>query len=189
MDALKIDKSMLCGLSMGGYIAINAITSHPERFDALMLCDTTCRADTPDTKEKRLKTIKSLKVSGVERYATESLKNLFAPESFQSMETEISFVREMMGKTSKQTLMDTLLALAGRSETCSLLWQIEIPVLIMVGEKDQITPPAAAAFMHEQISDSTLKIIMHAGHLSNIENAPEFNDQLKKFVDAVYLEP
>ena len=61
MDALKIDKAMLCGLSMGGYIALNAIENYPERFDALILSDTNCIADTPEVKEKRMKTIESIK--------------------------------------------------------------------------------------------------------------------------------
>ncbi|MCK7517279.1 MAG: alpha/beta fold hydrolase [Ignavibacteriales bacterium] len=54
MDALKIDKAMLCGLSMGGYIALNAVEKYPDRFDALILSDTTCVADTPEAKEKRI---------------------------------------------------------------------------------------------------------------------------------------
>ena len=61
MDALKIDKAMLCGLSMGGYIALNAVEKYPDRFDALILSDTTCVADTPEAKEKRMKAIESIK--------------------------------------------------------------------------------------------------------------------------------
>ena len=61
MDALKIDKTMLCGLSMGGYIALNAVENFPNRFDALILSDTNCIADIPEVKEKRMKTIASIK--------------------------------------------------------------------------------------------------------------------------------
>ena len=82
MDALKIDKAILCGLSMGGYIALNAIEKHKERFDALILSDTQCIADTPEAKEKRIKAIESIRKTGVEKYAEESIKNLFASESF-----------------------------------------------------------------------------------------------------------
>ena len=70
---------MLCGLSMGGYIALNAIENYPERFDALILSDTHCIADTPETKEKRMKAIENIKEFGVEKFADESIKNLFAP--------------------------------------------------------------------------------------------------------------
>ena len=52
MDTLNIDKSILCGLSMGGYIALNAIENYPERFNALLLCDTNCSEDTARSKRK-----------------------------------------------------------------------------------------------------------------------------------------
>jgi 3-oxoadipate enol-lactonase len=186
MDALKIDKAILCGLSMGGYIALNAIEKYNERFDALILSDTQCIADTPEAKEKRIKAIESIRKTGVEKYAEESIKNLFAPESFTTRVKEIEDVREMIVKTSEQSLCSTLLALSVRKETCHMLSEIKVPVLIMVGNEDKITPPAAARFMHEKIKGSLLKIIDHAGHLTNLENPDEFNVQLKKFVESVY---
>ncbi len=186
MDALKIDKAILCGLSMGGYIALNAMGKHHERFDALVLSDTQCIADTPEAKEKRMRAIESIKYTGVGKYAEESIKNFFSPESFLTRGKEIADVKEMIVKTSEQSLCNTLLALSVRKETCNILPEIKVPVLIMVGNEDKITPPATARFMHEKIEGSFLKIIDHAGHLSNLENPGEFNVQLKKFVASVY---
>ena len=186
MDALKIDKAMLCGLSMGGYIALNAVENYPDRFDALILSDTTCVADTPEAKEKRLKAIESIKKSGMEKYAEESIKNLFAPESLSTKKEEIAAVREMIVNTSKQSLYKTLQAFYKRKETCSKLHDINVPVLIVVGKEDKITPPEAAQMMHEKIEDSILYIIEHAGHLSNIENPFDFNNQLEEFFSTVY---
>lgn len=189
MDALKIKKAVLCGLSMGGYIALNAIENYPERFAALILCDTTCIADTPEVKEKRMSAIESIRKKGVEKYAEESIKNYFAPESFTTMYNEIDAIREMIVKTSEQTLSKTLLALSVRKETCSKLSEIKVPVLIMVGKEDKITPPAAAQFMHEKIKGSSLHILEHAGHLSNIENPGEFNSRLMTFIGSVNTKP
>lgn len=186
MDALKIDKAMLCGLSMGGYIALNAIENYPDRFDALILSDTNCIADTTEAKEKRLKTIESIKKNGVEKFADESMNNFFAPESLSTKKEEIAEVREMIVNTSKQTLYKTLRAFYERKETCSKLPDINVPVLIMVGKEDKITPPAAAQMMHEKIKDSLLSIIEHAAHLSNIENPTDFNSQLKELVSTIY---
>jgi len=67
MDSLKIDRTILCGFSMGGYIALNAIENYPERFNALLLCDTNCAADMPEAKEKRMKTIDIIKEKGLEQ--------------------------------------------------------------------------------------------------------------------------
>jgi 3-oxoadipate enol-lactonase len=185
MDALKIEKTVLCGLSMGGYIALNAIQNHPGRFTALILSDTNCTADTPEAKEKRMNTIISIKENGVEKLANDLLPNLFAPESFKSNLEEIAAVKEMILTTSTPSLNKSLHALANRKETCSKLAKIKVPVLILVGEDDKITPPEAASAMHEKIKDSSLQVILHAGHLSNMENENEFNSQLIKFMESL----
>ena len=188
MDALKIDKTILCGLSMGGYIALNAIENYARRISALILSDTSCKADTSEAKEKRIKAIENIKNTGVEKYADESIKNLFAPESFINRVEEIAAVREMIVKTSVQSLCNGLIALSMRKETSSILTEIKVPVLILVGNEDKITPPAEAIFMHEKIKDSFLKVLDHAGHLSNMENSEEFNNQLKRFVESIHVE-
>lgn len=189
MDALKIGKSSLCGLSMGGYIALNAIENHPERFDAVVLSDTHCIADSPEIKEKRMKTIENIQEDGIEKYAEDSVEIFFVPESLLTKEGEIDAVKKMILKTSLQSLYKTLLALYVREATCNKLPEITIPVLFIVGEEDKITPPEASELMHEKIKNSTLHIISHAGHLSNLENPGEFNEQLKTFFAMVYNKP
>ncbi|HEV8270324.1 MAG TPA: alpha/beta fold hydrolase [Chitinophagaceae bacterium] len=184
-EKLGIEKSILCGLSLGGYIALNAILKYPERFDGLILNDTQCIADTPEIKENRCTAIIRIKEKGVEQYADEIIKNLFAPESLIKKENVIAEVKEMIINTPKQTLCNTLHALAERKETCSRLQEINIPVLIMVGKEDKITPIAAAQQMHEKILNSKLEIIQHAGHLSNLENPAAFNTHLVKFLEFV----
>lgn len=186
MDALKIDRAMLCGLSMGGYIALNAVENFPKRFGSLILCDTNCIADTPEAKVKRMISIENIEKYGVEYFANESLKNLFAPESFVTNKEKIDVVKEMIMETSVQSLSSTLIALSKRKETCTRLAGIRIPVLIMVGKEDKITPPEAALQMQKNIKRSILNIIEHAGHLINIENSYDFNVQLSKFISSVY---
>jgi len=185
MDTLNIDKTILCGFSMGGYIALNAIENYPERFNALLLCDTNCTDDIPEAKEKRMKAIESIKEKGLEQYAEESLKKLFAPISFSRHIEEIAVVKEMIMKTSVKSLFKTLHALAERKETCTKLHQIKVPVIIMVGKEDEITPPDVALLMHGRIKGSIIYIIDQAGHLSNMENSGEFNNQLTGFLSLI----
>lgn len=189
MDTLKIEKAMLCGLSMGGYIALNAIVNYPKHFQALLLCDTTCMGDSPEAKEKRMKTIESINAKGIEQYANESVKKLFAPESFVTSKDKIVRIKSMIMETSQLSLTRTLLALSNRTDTCDKLSEIAVPVLIVVGKEDQITPPSAAHFMQKNIKGSLLKIVEHAGHLSNIENTYEFNNYLMEFVSSVNQRP
>jgi 3-oxoadipate enol-lactonase len=182
---LGIEKSILCGLSLGGYIALNAVLKYPDRFDGLILNDTQCIADTPEIKENRCNAIIRIKEKGVEQYADEIIKNLFAPETFTKNKNVIDAVKEMIISTPKQSLCNTLHALAERKETCTQLHEINIPVLIMVGKEDKITPIAAARQMHELILNSKLEIIQQAGHLSNLEDPAAFNTHLVKFLELV----
>ena len=185
MEKLGIEKPILCGLSLGGYIALNAVLKYPTRFDGLILNDTQCIADTPEIKENRCLAIIHIKEKGVEQYAEESIKKLFASGTFAKKENVIHAVKEMIINTPKRTLCNTLHALAERKEMCTRLHEINIPVLIMVGKEDKITPAAAAQEMHGKIRDSMLKIIQHAGHVTNLENPIAFNFQLKKFLELV----
>src|SRR6188768_4198224 len=185
MEKLGIQKSILCGLSLGGYIAVNAVLKYPDRFDGLILNDTQCIADTPEIKENRCLAIIRIKEKGVELYADESIEKFFSPGSLTKKKNRIAEVKEMIINTPKQTLYKTLHALAERKETCSRLQEINIPVLIMVGKEDKITPIAAAQQLHEKILNSKLEIIQQAGHLSNLENPTAFYTHLVNFLELV----
>jgi len=182
MDALKIEKALIVGLSMGGYIALQAIQNQPARIAGLALCDTQCAADSDEAREKRKKTIAFIQKNGLSVYAEESLKNLFAPASFHDKKDEVTFIKNTILKTPAENICLTLQALADRIETCSSLAQITVPVCILVGKEDKITTPEVARKMQALIDHSSLHIIEGAGHLSNLENPEQFNTHLKTFL-------
>ena len=182
MDALKIEKAILAGLSMGGYIALHAIQQQPQRIAGLILCDTQCAADSDEGRKKRMKTIAFIQKNGLSVYAEESLTNLFAPASFTDKKDEVTFIKETILKTPAENICLTLQALADRKETCSSLAQINIPVSILVGKEDKITSPELALKMQTLIKGSSLHIIEGAGHLSNLENPTQFNAHVKTFL-------
>lgn len=186
MDSLKIEKVTLCGLSMGGYIALNAALHFPKRFESLVLCDTNCVADLPEVAEKRMNTIENIKKEGLKKYADESVKNLFAPLSLKMGISEVVSVRDMVLGTLEPTIFRTLYALANRKETCSRLSEIQLPTLIMVGKEDKITPLASAEQIRKGITNATLIVLEGAGHLSNMENPRQFNQNLISHIKIVY---
>jgi 3-oxoadipate enol-lactonase len=185
MEALRIEKATLCALSMGGYIALRAAETHPERFSALVLCDTQCSADTPEGKKKRNAAINAIRNDGVEPFAEGLLGKLFAPGSFETNPQAVAAAKEMILATAPLSLERSLRGMRERMETCSKLPGISVPVLILVGEADKITPPEAAHYLHENIEHSRLTVIKDAGHLSSLENPDAFNDALKGFLDSL----
>ncbi len=185
MDAMHIPTAIVCGLSMGGYIILNAVDRYPERFKAIILCDTQCVADTPEGVEKRFKTIEQINANGLNEFTEGFLKNVFYAETFTRKPETVEQIRNIILSTPVTTVTNTLKALAERRETCSILNKIQIPTLIICGKEDKITPPEKAQFLHENIADSELHIIENAGHLSNMEETEIFNDRLKNFLDAL----
>jgi 3-oxoadipate enol-lactonase len=183
LDHLVIDKTVLCGLSMGGYIALRAIERHPERFKALVLCDTKSDADTNEGKIKRSTTLKSVKSEGVAVFADDFVKAIFAPETFQNHPEVIETIKQTIRANSPIGISGAALALAARTDTTGVLTKIQVPTLILVGEHDKLTPPSASEFMQKQIAGSELHIISKAGHMTNLENAPDFNRHLIDFLN------
>jgi 3-oxoadipate enol-lactonase len=179
---LKIDKAVLIGLSMGGYIALKAVLDFPNRFEALVLSNSHCFADTDVAKEKRVKAIQMIETEGLKKYADMSVQNLFSEESFVSRTDEIEFIKKMILNTSRQAIKKTLEALANREETCNRLSEIKIPTLILHGKEDKITTKESSQILHKKIKNSVMQYIDHAAHISNLENPDEFNRQLSRFL-------
>jgi pimeloyl-ACP methyl ester carboxylesterase len=182
MNALSIDKAIVCGLSMGGYIAQNALKRYPDRFEALILCDTQCIADTAEIKEARLKTIDEMEVEGVKNFNEGFIKKVFCKDSLKSKKKLVEQLRTVVFANTAQIIKQGLQLLASRSETCSTLDAIAIPTLIICGKEDEVTPLAQSAFMHKNIKGSILHAIDKAGHVSNLEQPELFNKYLGDFL-------
>jgi 3-oxoadipate enol-lactonase len=185
LDYLKITKTILCGFSMGGYIALRAIERNPDRFNALVLCDTMSTADSNEAKIRRVNSINLVKKEGVGRFAEGFLKAVFASKTFDAKPDIIDEIRRTILSNSPLGICGALLAMAGRTDTTEALSKISVPTVILVGEHDAVTPPSAASNMHDRIPSSKLHLVENAGHMSNLENLNVFNEHLTKFLDGI----
>jgi 3-oxoadipate enol-lactonase len=182
MYKLQIEKAIICGLSMGGYIALNAVERFPTHFEALILCDTQCIADSPEGKEKRYKVIDDIKANGVKEFNEKFINSVFHKDTLSNNKELVESLRTVVFANSQQVIIAGLTALAERAQTCSTLGAISIPTLILCGREDEVTPLAQSEFMHQLIDRSTLHVIEKAGHVSNLEHPDEFNQQLLGFL-------
>lgn len=181
MDKLEIRKAIVCGLSMGGYILLNAVNRYPKRFAAIVLCDTQCIADSPEAKEKRYQTIDQIKENGLYDF----VQNFAAVVFYKAPLKLVDEMKNGMHITSPKSIVKTLMALAQRKDMFSSLKKIAVPTLVLCGTEDVVTPLAQSQFLVEHIPNATLKSINHAGHLSNLEQPDEFNRHLFRFISKV----
>ncbi len=182
IEGLGIKKIIGCGLSMGGYILLNAINRYPELFHAIILCDTQCISDSAETKEKRKLSISQIENGGLNDFAKSFVKNVFFEKNIEKNKKVIGEIENTILTTSVQTITGTLNALANRSDLCSSLHTISVPTLILCGNEDKVTPPLQSEFMQNHISGSIYEVINMAGHLSNLDQPEEFNNHVKVFV-------
>jgi len=185
LDHLKIQKTVIVGLSMGGYITLRALQRNPERFMGAVLCDTRAEGDTDEGKIRRFAGVKGVKEGGSAQFADGFVKAVFAPESFERKKDAVAMIRAIIGRTPPLSIAGTLIALAARTDTSSTLGTIGIPTLILVGESDQITPPDASRAMHVKIKGAEIHLLPRAAHMSNLENPEAFNGHLTDFLKHV----
>lgn len=185
IDTLKADTPVICGLSMGGYIALRALEIHPGKFKAAVLSDTKSEADTNEAKIKRFSQMKQIKSGERKSFDEGFIKNALSEKSYTQNTELVEFLRKMFGWQKDAAVTGTLLTLAARTDTTESLQNIDIPVLIINGEEDKIINISSADLMNRKIRNSELVIIKNSGHFPNMENPEEFNSALRKFMIAL----
>ena len=158
----------LAGFSMGGYISLEILRQAKERVIKLALIDTAAAADRPDQTEKRLKN-NALTREGRELEREEALWPLVVHGSRLNDVAIRNVVREMSRETGPEVYINQQTAIMGRADSRPLLKELKMKTLIVVGDSDQLTPPAAAKEMHELVEGSKLDVIPDCGHSAPLE--------------------
>jgi pimeloyl-ACP methyl ester carboxylesterase len=176
LDQRGIDKAVLAGLSMGGYVCFAALRLFRERIGGLILLDTRETADTEEGRKGRFAMIETVEAhGGVQPVVEAMLPKMLTPSAPQEMRDR---VREIMSSASPQGVIAALRAMASRPDSSPLLSSIDVPTLIVVGEQDAITPVADAERMHAAIRGSNLVKVPHAAHLACFEQGEVVNDAI-----------
>lgn len=184
LDELNISRAVLCGLSMGGYIALRAAERAPERLAGLILADTRSEADANAAKVLRAGAIQSIAEKGPGPFAEEFVKGLFSKGTLAASRPCVEVIMRIMNGNSGLGMRGTLLALSARPDMTAFLPSIRVPTLVIVGEEDALTPPALSQAMAKAVPGAELAVIAGAGHLSSLENPEAFNARLLSFLQA-----
>jgi len=182
LDRLHIDRAIIGGLSMGGYVTFALFRRSPGRFSGLILADTKSSADTPEGREGRRNMSELALASGASAVADQMLPKLLGAASRSARPELESHVRHMIESTSVQAITGALEALSSRPDSTPDLARIAYPALIVVGAEDVLTPPADAEAMARGIARSSLVVVPEAGHLSNLESPEAFSKALADFL-------
>jgi 3-oxoadipate enol-lactonase len=183
LDAVDVERTVLCGLSMGGYVAFEFLRRYRGRVAALVVLDARAEADTAERKAGRNDMIVRVR-NGDARTLAEELAPEFLAESASAdvrrrLET-------MMRRTPVAGLVGALEAMRDRPDSTPLLQSIaNLPTLLLIGRHDTRTPRASMQAMADQIPDATFTVLSGAGHVPPVESPEETTGALRRFLDGL----
>lgn len=184
-DAEINEPTVICGLSMGGYVSLALYKNHPELFRGLILTSTRSAADSQEGKANRDASIRNLMEHGVDQIVDKMLPKLVSPFTFSHQPDLVNSIREIMIHTSPEGIIGALSGMRDRPDSTDLLTRISCPVLIVHGVEDQLIPMSEAEQMHALVPNSALVRIPNAGHLPNMEQPELYNRAVGDFLSSL----
>ena len=182
VNELKLEKPILCGLSMGGYISLRAAERMQKKFSALILCDTKSAADDNEGRLKRATAIQQINSGDFDGFVEAFVLNCFGEKFVRENNTEYRKIVERSKKNSPIGVKGCLLAMAGRTDTTGYLSKIKLPTLVVCGSEDKLSPPNVMKAIADQIPNSKFVIVEGSGHMTPIENLQMVNKSIKEFL-------
>jgi pimeloyl-ACP methyl ester carboxylesterase len=186
LDQIQVREPVVAGLSLGGYVIFAMLrVAPPNAIQGLVLADTRPQADTEEGRAGRRRMIDLLGREGAAGVANEMLSKLIADHTRENNPAVADLVRNMILTASPPAIAAALYRMMARPDSTGELTRITCPTLVIVGERDALTPPDLSRDMQKRIGGARLEILPSAGHLANLEQPDSFNTAFAAFLKTV----
>lgn len=185
MDALNIDKAVVGGMSMGGYILMNLLERYPDRLRAACFIATRSNAEDEAGRERRNAMAAEAERLGANPIIKIFAELLFAAETSQESPELIALVTSWMRQTGAKGLAGGLLAMRDRKDYTPMLPSFKHPSLVIAGAEDRAAPAEAAETLIHRLTGCRSKVIENAGHMVNMERPEIFNETMISFLKSL----
>lgn len=182
LDRLGIDRAVVAGVSLGGYVALALARRFAGRVSGLVLIDTKAPADTPEARAGRQRLLDTLSEHGTAGVADEMLPKLLGETTRRARPGVVQEARSLILTNDPEGVRRAVLRLRDRPDATPGLAAVSVPTLVVVGEEDVVTPRAEAERLAGGIAGARLEVIPAAGHLSSLEHPDAFNAVLADFL-------
>lgn len=179
---LGIDRCTLVGHSMGGYVALAVCERHPELLDGVVLLSSTPNPDTPEKAENRRREIALVKAGKKELLARVAPAAGFAEENRPRMKDAIEDLTEQVFITEDEGIVALLNGMIGRKDQNEMLRQTKVPVLFILGRKDNYIPVEVAEKMVAEHPETKVVWLEHSGHMGFLEEPEKTAEALLDFM-------
>jgi pimeloyl-ACP methyl ester carboxylesterase len=186
LDGLRIEQPIvLCGLSMGGYVALQFWQNHGTRLAGLILCDTRAVADTLEVAAGRLEMAQRVLREGPAPLVEQMMPKLLVQTMAEDRPELVDSLRRVMMATDPKAIAAAARGMAQRPDMLSKLAEIDCPTLVIVGEQDAISSPHEMRAIARPIPNARFVEISGCGHMSPMEKPAAVNAAILEFLDQV----
>jgi pimeloyl-ACP methyl ester carboxylesterase len=172
------DRAVLAGVSMGGYVALAFAARYPDRVAGLALVDTRTEADPPRAREDRERMAQAVTGPAGTRALAPMARTLLGPSTRENRPDVLARLERMLREAPVDAVAWSQRAMAARDDTTAVLAGLEIPVAVVVGEQDVLSPVPVAVGLAATARDAVLTIIPESGHLTPMESPDQVADAL-----------
>jgi pimeloyl-ACP methyl ester carboxylesterase len=178
LDAAGLERAVVCGLSLGGYVAFEVWRTARDRVAGLVLANTRAVADAPEGADGRRALAERLRSEG--NVLVDEPPPLLAEEASEDLWAR---VRGWIADQPAEAIAAAALGMAERPDSTPDLATIDVPTLVITSTADRLIPPGITAEMAGQIPGARLQTIEGAGHLSSVEAAEAFGEALREHLE------
>jgi 3-oxoadipate enol-lactonase len=187
LDALHVGgPAVICGISMGGYVAQHVAARHPERVAAVILVATKLEADSTEARAGRADLAAKVGRLGLGILADAMVPRLLADSAEARAASGRAGVESLLRRTILaqriETVQAALAALGARPDMTAPLRHLRPPALLVAGAEDAITPPAFLQTAEAIIPRAKLLVVPSAGHMVPLEQPAVFNAAVLEFL-------
>jgi 3-oxoadipate enol-lactonase len=185
MNHLDLDRAVVGGLSMGGYITLAVARVAARRLDGLVLADTKATADTEAGRAARDAMIALVQDKGPEAVADAMLPKLLGATTHREQPDLADAVKTLILRNTPEAIASAVRAMKLREDATAWLPNVTCPTLVVCGAEDVLTPPSDSEALAAAIPGGELVVLPHAGHLSNLEAPMAFIEALARFLGRI----
>lgn len=180
LSEVGVERAVVAGLSMGGYVALALLERHPALVAGLGLLDTRATADADEARANRLRVAAAVEGSSTVDEVRPMARAVLGATTLADRAEVVDRVAAWVGEQPPAGVAWSQRAMAARPERTAVLAAYAGPVLVLVGDEDTITPRADAERLRAAAPSAELVVVPAAGHLSAVEQPGAVADALER---------
>ncbi len=185
LDSLGIRKTIVAGISMGGYIALRMWARRPDLVSAMVLSNTKAERDSDEIVGRRRAQIANIQKHGLEHFVTTGAPKRLSPATLERRPWVLDTIKLLNYTVPAEVNAATLEAMALKEDDTKVLPTINVPVLVIAGSDDIFIPKDSPGNLHKGIKGSRFQEIAGTGHVSSLEAPSTFNQVMEEFLLSV----